>query len=156
MARTLDDYLQRSKRANSKEVSAARTVFDQAYGIACQVIELREKHNLTQVELAEKTGVPQAQISRIERGVVSPTSATLGKIAEPLGAFYAYPNISVGFRDGISSALQFAEKLLAEKSVAVVPGEAFGTTEHIRISYATSMKELERGLDRIDSFISGR
>src|ERR1700690_1863834 len=86
MARTLDDYLQRSKRANSKEVSAARTVFDQAYGIACQVIELREKHNLTQVELAEKTGVPQAQISRIERGVVSPTSATLARIAGALGA----------------------------------------------------------------------
>ncbi len=86
MARTLDDYLQRSKRANSPEVSAARAVFDQAYGIACQVIELREKQNLTQVELAEKTGLPQAQISRIERGVVSPTSATLGKIAEALGA----------------------------------------------------------------------
>ena len=86
MARTLDDYLQRSKRANSKEVSAARAVFDQAYGIACQAIELREKHNLTQVELAEKAGLPQAQISRIERGVVSPTSTTLAKIAEALGA----------------------------------------------------------------------
>ncbi|MGA2531286.1 MAG: helix-turn-helix transcriptional regulator [Acidimicrobiales bacterium] len=86
MARTLDDYLQRSKRSNSKEVSVARAEFDQAYGTACQVIELREKHNLTQMELAEKTGLPQAQISRIERGVVSPTSATLGKIAEALGA----------------------------------------------------------------------
>ena len=78
------------------------------------------------------------------------------KIAEPRGAFYAYPNISVGFRNGITSALQFSEKLLSEAHVAVVPGEAFGTTEHVRISYATSMKELERGLDRIDSFISGR
>jgi len=86
MDRTLDDYLQRSKRANSAEVSAARAVFDQAYGIARQVIELRGKLNLTQVELAEKAGLPQAQISRIERGVVSPTSATLGKIAEALGA----------------------------------------------------------------------
>jgi DNA-binding XRE family transcriptional regulator len=86
LARTLDDYLQRSKRANSTEVSAARAVFDQAYRIACQVIELREKQNLTQVELAEKAGVPQAQIRRIELGVVSPTSATLGKIAEALGA----------------------------------------------------------------------
>ncbi|MFZ2058329.1 MAG: helix-turn-helix transcriptional regulator [Acidimicrobiales bacterium] len=86
MARTLNAYLQRSKRANSPEVSAARAAFEQAYGIACQVIELREKHNLTQVELAEKAGLPQAQISRIERGVVSPTSATLGKIAEALGA----------------------------------------------------------------------
>jgi len=78
------------------------------------------------------------------------------KIAEPRGAFYAYPNISVGFRNGITSALQFSEKLLSEAHVAVVPGEAFGTSEHVRISYATSMKELERGLDRIDRFITGR
>jgi hypothetical protein len=45
MARTLDEYRQRSKRANSKEVLAARAVFDQAYGIACQVTELREKQS---------------------------------------------------------------------------------------------------------------
>ena len=77
------------------------------------------------------------------------------RIAEPRGAFYAYPNISVGFRNGITSALQFSEKLLSEAHVAVVPGEAFGTTEHVRISYATSMKELERGLDRIERFILG-
>ncbi|MBZ5610987.1 MAG: pyridoxal phosphate-dependent aminotransferase [Acidobacteriia bacterium] len=78
------------------------------------------------------------------------------RIAEPKGAFYAYPNISVGFRKGISSALQFSERLLSEAHVAVVPGEAFGTTEHVRISYATSMTELQRGLDRIEQFISGR
>ena len=78
------------------------------------------------------------------------------KIAEPKGAFYAYPNISAGFRGGIASALQFSERLLAEAHVAVVPGEAFGTNEHVRISYATSMKELERGLDRIARFISER
>jgi len=52
--------------------------------------------------------------------------------------------------------LQFSERLLAEAHVAVVPGEAFGTNEHVRISYATSMKELERGLDRIGRFISER
>jgi aspartate aminotransferase len=39
--------------------------------------------------------------------------------------------------------------------VAVVPGEAFGTDDHVRISYATSMTELERGLDRIHQFIDG-
>jgi aspartate aminotransferase len=75
------------------------------------------------------------------------------RIAEPKGAFYAYPNIAIGFRDGISSAMQFSERLLAEAHVAVVPGEAFGTSEHIRISYATSLTELERGLDRIERFI---
>ncbi|MHB1446618.1 MAG: helix-turn-helix domain-containing protein [Acidimicrobiales bacterium] len=86
MGRTLSDYLQHSERAHSPAVVAARSVFDQAYGIARQVVELREKLHLTQVELAEKTGIPQAQISRIERGVISPTSATLAKIAEVLGA----------------------------------------------------------------------
>jgi aspartate aminotransferase len=73
---------------------------------------------------------------------------------EPKGAFYAYPNISCTFgHGGINSAMDFAEKLLAEEAVALVPGEAFGTTQHVRISYATSMQELERGLDRIEKFI---
>jgi aspartate aminotransferase len=74
----------------------------------------------------------------------------------PQGAFYAYPNVSAGFKGGITSSLQFAEKLLAEEFVAVVPGEAFGTQDHVRISYATSMKELERGLDRLHKFIVAR
>jgi aspartate aminotransferase len=72
----------------------------------------------------------------------------------PAGAFYAYPNISGALgRGGVRTPLQFAERLLADAHVAVVPGEAFGTEHHVRISYATSMKELERGLDRIDAFI---
>lgn len=78
------------------------------------------------------------------------------KAQEPRGAFYAYPNVSAAFRNGISSSLEFSEKLLAEEHVAVVPGEAFGTAEHIRLSYATSMKELERGLDRLERFIKAR
>jgi aspartate aminotransferase len=76
------------------------------------------------------------------------------RCAEPMGAFYAYPNIGTAFgKNGIASTTQFAERLLADAQVAVVPGEAFGTDRHVRISYATSMKELERGLDRIHKFI---
>ncbi len=78
------------------------------------------------------------------------------KAQMPEGAFYAYPNVSAAFTGGISGAFEFAEKLLAEEYVALVPGEAFGTTQHVRISYATSMKELERGLDRIQRFIASR
>ena len=48
---------------------------------------------------------------------------------------------------------QLAEKLLAEAHLAVVPGEAFGTDRHIRISYAASMADLERGLDRLHRFV---
>src|SRR5206468_5124447 len=77
------------------------------------------------------------------------------RCAEPKGAFYAYPDISTAFgRNGIDNTMQFAEKLLSEAHVAVVPGEAFGTNRHVRISYATSMRELERGLDRIHKFIA--
>lgn len=72
----------------------------------------------------------------------------------PRGAFYAYPNVSVAFGAGIRSAMHFAEKLLTDEFVAVVPGEAFGTNEHVRISYATSMTELERGLNRMERFIA--
>jgi len=72
----------------------------------------------------------------------------------PAGAFYAYPNLRGALnRGGIRTPLEFADRLLKEANVAVVPGEAFGTDDHVRISYATSMKELERGLDRIHKFI---
>jgi aspartate aminotransferase len=74
----------------------------------------------------------------------------------PEGAFYAYPNVSCAYTGGIGNSLEFAAKLLAEEFVAVVPGEAFGTNDHVRISYATSMHELERGLDRMHKFIAAR
>jgi aspartate aminotransferase len=73
---------------------------------------------------------------------------------EPRGAFYAYPNLSaiIG-KNGIANSLDLAERLLKDAHVATVPGEAFGTTQHVRISYATSMGELERGLERIHQFV---
>lgn len=77
-------------------------------------------------------------------------------VQEPRGAFYAYPNISAAFGlKGVNTPFDFAERLLAEEHVATVPGEAFGTDAHIRISYATSMTEIERGLDRLERFVAG-
>lgn len=75
-------------------------------------------------------------------------------ITMPQGAFYAYPNVSTAF-DGkrVKNSLDFSAALLAEEKVAVVPGEAFGTADHVRISYATSMHELERGLERMHKFV---
>ncbi len=102
----------------------------------------------------ESVGVMLAEYRKRRDYVIERLRAIPGvRIAEPKGAFYAYPNVSVAFGRGISSAMQFSEKLLSEAHVAVVPGEAFGTAEHVRISYATSMKELARGLDRIEKFI---
>jgi aspartate aminotransferase len=73
----------------------------------------------------------------------------------PEGAFYAYPNVSAFFgRSGMNSASDIAGKLLREAHVATVPGEGFGTREHIRVSYATSIAELDRGLERMRKFFA--
>jgi aspartate aminotransferase len=72
----------------------------------------------------------------------------------PAGAFYAYPNVRGAIdKGGMKTPLEFADRLLKEANVAVVPGEAFGTDHHVRISYATSMNVIERGLDRIQKFV---
>jgi len=64
------------------------------------------------------------------------------------GAFYLFPNIS---KTGLKSA-DFCAKLLEQEKVAAVPGIAFGADDYIRLSYATSMANIEKGLDRIDKF----
>jgi len=74
--------------------------------------------------------------------------------AKPEGAFYVYPNVSAFFgRGGIHSPAEFSRKLLHEAHIATVPGEGFGTNEHIRMSYATSQRELDRGLERLRGFL---
>ena len=65
------------------------------------------------------------------------------------GAFYLFPNIS---GTGLKS-MDFSAKLLEKEKVAVIPGIAFGADDYIRISYATSMANLEKGLDRIEKFV---
>jgi aspartate aminotransferase len=77
------------------------------------------------------------------------------KCTLPEGAFYAFPNISSFFgKGGVNSPADLAGKLLREAHVATVPGEGFGTQEHIRISYATSFGELDRGLERMRKFLA--
>jgi aspartate aminotransferase len=77
------------------------------------------------------------------------------KCTMPEGAFYVYPNVSAFFgRSGVKSASDLAGKLLREAHVATVPGEGFGTRDHIRVSYATSVAELDRGLERLRKFLA--
>jgi aspartate aminotransferase len=64
------------------------------------------------------------------------------------GAFYLFPNIS---KLGLKSA-DFCARLLEQEKVASVPGIAFGADDYFRISYATSMKNIEKGLDRLEKF----
>lgn len=75
--------------------------------------------------------------------------------ARPEGAFYVYPNVSAYFgRGGLRSSADVANRLLHEAHVVTVPGEGFGTSEHIRLSYATSREVLGKALDRIQQFFA--
>jgi aspartate aminotransferase len=67
------------------------------------------------------------------------------------GAFYLFPNISAL---GLKSA-DFCARLLEQEKVAAVPGIAFGADDYLRISYATSLANIEKGLDRLEKFVKG-
>ena len=68
----------------------------------------------------------------------------------PTGAFYAFPNVSAAYAKlGVKGSVEFATKILEEAHVAVVPGIAFGSDEHVRLSFASSMEQIDKGLDRI-------
>lgn len=71
-------------------------------------------------------------------------------VAQSMGAFYLFPKISALGMDSNT----FAEKLLDEEKVAVVPGSAFGADEYVRFSYATSDAVIEEGVKRFASFCS--
>ncbi|MDP6957353.1 MAG: pyridoxal phosphate-dependent aminotransferase [Planctomycetota bacterium] len=77
---------------------------------------------------------------------------------EPEGAFYVFPNISELFGreyqgKKVSSSATLSRLLLESVHLSVVQGDPFGSLEHIRISYATSMDRLEAGLNRLDGFV---
>lgn len=76
----------------------------------------------------------------------------------PQGAFYAFPNVSAIYRasfngKSINNSFALTEFLLDEARVAVVPGDAFGAPNYIRLSYATSLTNIEKGLERIQMAI---
>ncbi|NEP21507.1 pyridoxal phosphate-dependent aminotransferase [Moorena sp. SIO3I6] len=68
---------------------------------------------------------------------------------KPDAAFYLFPNIS---QTGLSS-LEFCDRLLSSQQVAAIPGIAFGADDCIRLSYATDMASIEKGMDRLEKFL---
>jgi aspartate aminotransferase len=87
----------------------------------------------------------------------------LGRLSEipgvtctkPEGAFYVYPNVSAYLgKPGAQTSIELASRLLNEAHVVTVPGEAFGTKQHIRLSYAVSHNDVEEGLDRMKQFFA--
>jgi aspartate aminotransferase len=77
---------------------------------------------------------------------------------KPEGAFYVYPNISAfldksGSKGGVRSATALATRLLNEAHVVTVPGEAFGTPDHVRLSYPVTRENIDEGVRRMAEFL---
>jgi aspartate aminotransferase len=134
--------------------------------IVSAMTKLQSQSTSSTAHMIQKAGVaalngPQQCVAEMKAEYIrlrDQTLELLGKIpgvtcVRPEGAFYVYPNVSAYFgKAGIRSAADVAKRLLHEAHVVTVPGEAFGTTEHIRLSYATSSAEIERGLERIGTW----
>ena len=86
MSLSYDEVAAPRRALLGSEAVAQGEVFGQAYEIAVQVMDLRNKHGLTQARLADRCDMSQADINRIERGSTSPTARTLQRIADALDA----------------------------------------------------------------------
>jgi aspartate aminotransferase len=75
---------------------------------------------------------------------------------KPEGAFYVYPNVGAFIgKGGIRTATELATRLLHEAHVVTVPGEAFGTADHIRLSYPVTRQNIDEGVRRMSEFLLG-
>jgi aspartate aminotransferase len=77
---------------------------------------------------------------------------------EPTGAFYCFPDVSRHFGRNIKGktikgSLDFAKALLEQANVALVPGLPFGCDENVRLSFACSLEQIEKGLDRLEKWL---
>ena len=86
MTKSYDEIMTPYRTSRSKESKDTYEVFSTVYTISGSIIAARKVRKLTQVELARRSGVQQADISRIENGALLPTTATLSKLLFALGA----------------------------------------------------------------------
>ena len=170
---TLQEYRERMVVVGSLSKTYAMTGWRMGYALAPAPViaamqKLQSQSTSNPTSIVQKAAVaalsgPQDCVAEMRKEYIQLRDHVLAglstiqgiKCARPEGAFYVYPNISAFLgRKGLHSPAEFSRKLLHDAHVASVPGEGFGTQEHIRLSYATSQKELDRGLEHLRNFIA--
>ena len=106
---------------------------------------------------------PQESVEKMRAEYLRRRDYVLEKLAlieglrcpRPDGAFYVFPNVSAFFgRNGITDSLALTSHLLREAKIATVAGSGFGAEGYIRLSYATSMENLEKAMQRLQHALS--
>ncbi len=139
--------------------------------VVAAMSKLQSQSTSNPTSIAQKAAVealrgPQGKVSEMVRAfeerrnyIVERLNSMPGvKCFKPHGAFYVFPNFSSVYGKSyngkvINNSMDFAAYLLEEYKVAIVPGVAFGDDNCARLSYATSMENIKKGLDRIEEAI---
>ncbi|MBN1123914.1 MAG: pyridoxal phosphate-dependent aminotransferase [Sedimentisphaerales bacterium] len=119
------------------------------YGALAAMKDTSDTVEKMRVEFEKRAKVIAEKLNAIEGCVCT----------EPTGAFYAFPDVSAHFgrtinRTKLTGSMDFAQALLEQAKVAVVPGEPFGCPNNIRLSFACSMEQIIEGVDRIKKWLS--
>jgi aspartate aminotransferase len=136
--------------------------------IVANLSKLQSQSTSNATSIVQKAAIaamsgPQDCVAQFRAEFIDLRDYMLAKLAEisgitctkPEGAFYVYPNISAFLgKGGIRTATELATRLLHEAHVVTVPGEAFGTGEHIRISYPVTKENIDEGTRRMGEFLA--
>jgi aspartate aminotransferase len=131
--------------ARSELIQAMTTLQSHVSGNVCTPVQYGALAALRQEPGRLTAGIRSLQA---KRDLAYGWASKAFRCVKPQGAFYLFPDVSSHLKNGMTSE-DFAARLLREAGVAVVPGEAFGSAGHIRISFAVSDDNLRSGLDRI-------
>ncbi|NFF81692.1 pyridoxal phosphate-dependent aminotransferase [Clostridium botulinum] len=124
-------------------------------------------NSITQYAAIEAISGPEEELGKMVKEFENRRNFMLDKLSKinelsvlrPNGAFYIMVNIekylnTIFKGNSITNSVEFSKVLLEEEKVAVIPGSGFGLENYIRLSYATSMDIIEKGIDRLSIFLS--
>ena len=139
----------------SPVIAAMRTLQGQSTSNACSISQHAALEALTG-DQAEIDKMVAEFARRRDRMVALLRAIPRLHLSEPEGAFYAFPRVDsyYGSRPKLTGSVALAEALLEEAGIAVVPGAPFGSDAHIRLSYACSMTDIDRGMARVAEFFA--
>ncbi len=129
-------------KIQSHTTSGAATFIQHALG---EALTGDQQHVETMRQEFEKRGKHMAARLNALKGVTC---------IQPSGAFYCFPDVSGAYRDlGVTDSSAFCQTVLEKVQVAVVPGAAFGSDSHVRLSFANSLENIDAGLDRLEKLL---